>query len=111
MRTQEGVRGQVTPLPGKLNKGERPYECIECGESFTNSSALSEHQRIHRGDRPYECSECGKTFIRSSHLIRHQRSHTREKPYECSEQGWLQAPAQQACAWGSKLHGVACRSL
>ncbi|CAM5158950.1 unnamed protein product, partial [Eretmochelys imbricata] len=67
----------------RIHTGERPYESSESGKSFTSSSALSDRQRIHTGERPYECSECGKSFTSSSTLSNHQGIHTGERPYEC----------------------------
>ncbi|XP_009067875.1 PREDICTED: zinc finger protein 135-like, partial [Acanthisitta chloris] len=53
--------------------------CLDCGKSFTRSSALNEHQRRH-GEQQFElqalsCLDCGKSFTRSSALNEHQRRH------------------------------------
>ncbi|XP_063152097.1 zinc finger protein 436-like isoform X2 [Candoia aspera] len=74
-------------LRQRMQEGEKPYKCTECGKSFKNSSYLPSHKRIHTGEKPYECKECGKSFHFATGLTSHNRIHTDEKPYECLKCG------------------------
>ncbi|CAM4664799.1 unnamed protein product [Caretta caretta] len=44
------------------------------------SSSLIRQQRTHTEERPYKCTNCGKSFTQSSYLIKHQRIHIAETP-------------------------------
>lgn len=71
----------------KIHTGKKSHKCADCGKSFFQSSNLIQHRRIHTGEKPYGCDECGERFKQSSNLIQHQRIHTGEKPYCCDDCG------------------------
>jgi len=64
---------------------QKPFDCFECGQKFSQSSSLARHILIHSGIRRYSCDLCGKTFTQPGHVDIHRRTHTGEKPYQCSE--------------------------
>ncbi|KAA0721352.1 hypothetical protein E1301_Tti020630 [Triplophysa tibetana] len=71
----------------RIQAGEKPHTCLQCGKSFTNTRNLQLHMRIHTGEKPHACLQCGKSFTNTSHLKTHMRIHTGEKPHTCLQCG------------------------
>ncbi|XP_030645588.1 oocyte zinc finger protein XlCOF6 [Chanos chanos] len=71
----------------RQHSGEKPFACTMCGKRFARKTYLKLHQRTHSGEKPYTCMECGKSFSQKSSLNVHLRTHTGEKPFNCVECG------------------------
>ncbi|KAJ6495380.1 hypothetical protein C8R45DRAFT_987149 [Mycena sanguinolenta] len=53
---------------------QKPYDCSTCHKSFTRSSALRKHEKMHATKQAFACETvgCGKKFGVRSNLQRHQ---------------------------------------
>lgn len=67
-----------------LNHDHRPRPwCKTCKKSFSGSSELTRHIKIHIQDKKYKCKYCTMRFIQSGALKTHLNTHTGAKPYKC----------------------------
>jgi uncharacterized Zn-finger protein len=66
----------------------KPFRCMHCEKTFSDSTQLGNHMNLHLGFKPYKCEEagCDLTFSTVGELQRHTRyRHTKDKPHKCDQ--------------------------
>ncbi|XP_037834246.1 zinc finger protein 568-like isoform X2 [Kryptolebias marmoratus] len=90
---QDGGK-QVEPGPS-----QNLVKCNSWDKTFTKTSSLRNHSRLHAGEKPdlgntsghghtderkpYACDSCGRSFSHLSSLNRHKKVHLQGKAYSC----------------------------
>lgn len=62
-----------------IHQKKKKHQCSECMRWFASKQNLVEHIYTHTGDRPFECIVCGQAFRQASQLSLHRRKHDLQK--------------------------------
>lgn len=73
----------------------KPFNCGHCTLSFSDPNTLRAHVVTHTNERLFKCGYCSRRFAGATTLTNHIRTHTGEKPFVCEKCGKCFSQASQ----------------
>ena len=69
----------------RIHTGIGLFKCDSCTQSFTTSTQLNRHIKLHhtKREKSFKCDLCDQSYLTDKQLLRHKRNHEKGLVYKC----------------------------
>ena len=92
--TVENFALKPVMVPHSCRSGQG-YKCVLCGKVLSRMDSFKDHMNLHTGAQPFQCDECGESFSHHNQRKRHKRAKHAAMPTSRADQQSHASPPKQ----------------